>query len=123
MKKLLCALLALCLVLSAFAGCQSKKGGPVPTSAGPNQQNPESPYNKHLVYTMTDADVEKFSADLLALEQLYLQGASIEEIDMAEDALEDLTEFIWLRLPLQKDAQNVFPEMRQSLQAAPRKYR
>ena len=94
MKKLLCALLALCLVLSAFAGCQSKKGEPVPTSAGPNQQNPESPYNKHLVYTMTDADVEKFSADLLALEQLYLQGASIEEIDMAEDALEDLTEFI-----------------------------
>ncbi len=94
MKKLLTLLLALCLILSIFAGCQPTKEEPVPTPTEPLVQDPESPYNKHLVYTMTDADVEKFSTDLLALEQLYLQDASIEEIDAAEDALEELSEFI-----------------------------
>lgn len=98
MKKLLCLLLALCLTLSTFAGCQLEEGEPtptpVPTPTQSTQLEPESPYNKHLAYTMTDADVEKFSTDLLALEQLYLQDASIEEIDKAEDALEDLTEYI-----------------------------
>ena len=96
MKKLLCLLLTLCLILGAFAGCYHQKGtpAPTPTATGPSQQGPESPYNKHLVYTMTDADVEKFSTDLLALEQLYLQDAPIEEIDAAEDALEELSDFI-----------------------------
>lgn len=98
MKKLLCLLMVLCLMLSAFAGCQQEKTEPdptpVPTPTDPPADNPESPYNKHLVYTMTDADAEKFSADLLALEQLYLQDASIAEIDAAEDALEDLSDFI-----------------------------
>ena len=96
MKKLLCILLALCLAFGTLAGCQPEKKKPVSTPAPsePSQQGPESPYNKHLVYTMTDADVEKFSTDLLALEQMYLQDASIEDIDAAEDALEDLTEFI-----------------------------
>ena len=32
--------------------------------------------------------------DLLALEQLYLQDASIEEIDAAEDAIEELSDYI-----------------------------
>jgi len=98
MKKLLCLLMALCLMLSTFAGCQQEKTEPdptpVPTPTDPPADGPESPYNKHLVYTMTDADAEKFSADLLALEQLYLQDASIAEIDAAEDALEDLSDFI-----------------------------
>ena len=96
MKKLLCFLLVLCLILSAFSGCQTEKSASVPTPvpSGSAQQDSESPYNKHLVYTLTDADVEKFSIDLLALEQLYLQGASIEEIDTAEDALEELSDFI-----------------------------
>ena len=96
MKKLLSLLLVLCLILSAFSGCQTEKEAsmPVPRPTGSAQQDSESPYNKHLVYTLTDADVEKFSIDLLALEQLYLQGASIEEIDTAEDALEELSDFI-----------------------------
>ncbi len=96
MKKLLCLLLTLCLVFGAFAGCQPEKEAPTstPVPTEPPQQEPESPYNKHLVYTMTDADVEKFSTDLLALEQLYLNDATIDEIDEAEDAMEDLTEFI-----------------------------
>ena len=71
MKKLLCLLLALCLTLSTFAGCQLEEGEPtptpVPTPTQSTQLEPESPYNKHLAYTMTDADVEKFSTDLLAL--------------------------------------------------------
>lgn len=98
MKKLLCLLLALCLLLGTFAGCRQDNGTPeptpTPTANEPAQQGPESPYNKHLVYTMTDEDVEKFSTDLLALEQLYLQDAPIEEIDAAEDALEELSDFI-----------------------------
>ena len=96
MKKLLSLLLVLCLILSAFSGCQTEKEAsmPVPRPTGSAQQDSESPYNKHLVYTLTDVDVEKFSIDLLALEQLYLQGASIEEIDTAEDALEELSDFI-----------------------------
>lgn len=96
MKKLLCLLMALCLIFGLFAGCQTKTAEPTPTPAptGSEVGNPDSPYNKHLVYTMTDADVDKFCADLLALEQLYLQDAPIEEIDAAEDALEDLSDFI-----------------------------
>lgn len=96
MKKLLCLLMALCLIFGLLAGCQTKTAEPTPTPApiGSEVGNPDSPYNKHLVYKMTDADVDKFCADLLALEQLYLQDAPIEEIDAAEDALEDLSDFI-----------------------------
>ena len=94
MKKLLCLLLVLCMVFGTLAGCQTKAETPSTTPGGSSQQNPESPYNKHLVYTMTEEDVEKFSTDLLALEQLYLQDASIAEIDAAEDTLEDLSDFI-----------------------------
>ncbi len=92
MKKLLCLLLTVCLVFGTLAGCREKIEVHFPTV--PPAQNAENPYNKHLVYTLTDADVEKFSADLLALEQLYLQDASIEEIDEAEDALEELSDYI-----------------------------
>ena len=92
MKKLLCILLVLCLVLGILSGCHINLKLPTPTI--PQIQIPEKTYNKHLVYTLTDAEVEKFSRDLLALEQLYLQDASIEEIDKAEDALEDLSDFI-----------------------------
>ena len=92
MKKILCAFLVLCLCLSVFAGCIPKPQMPTPTE--PQGNVPENPYNKHLVYTMTDADMERFSADLLALEQLYLQDAPIDEIEEAETALEELAEFI-----------------------------
>ncbi len=95
MKKILCLLLALCLSFGVLAGCQVKIPTPIiPETTAPQIVEPESPYNKHLVYTMTDADMEKFSADLLALEQLYLQDAPIEQIEEAETQLEELAEFI-----------------------------
>lgn len=96
MKKLLCLLLVFCLAVGLFTGCQVQKAEPQPTPAptGSSNPEPESGYNKHLVYTLTDSEVEKFSADLLALEQLYLQDASIEEIDAAEDAIEELSDYI-----------------------------
>ncbi len=95
MKKILCLLLALCLSFAVLAGCQVKIPMPVsPETTAPQIVEPENPYNKHLVYTMTDADMEKFFADLLALEQLYLQDAPIEQIEEAETALEELADFI-----------------------------
>lgn len=95
MKKILCVLLVLCLCAGILAGCNLKLPTPViPQTTAPQIDPPENTYNKHLVYTMTDGDMEKFSADLLALEQLYMQDAPIEEIEKAETALEELAEFI-----------------------------
>ena len=95
MKKTLCVLLVFCLCVGILSGCNLKLPTIViPQNTEPQITAPEITYNKHLVYTMTDADMEKFSADLLALEQLYMQDAPIEEIEEAETALEELTAFI-----------------------------
>ncbi len=107
MRKLTALLLALCMALSLFAGCQNAQTPSEPTApptttplaTDPPATDPPVPpvqelYNVHLVYTLTDEEVESFNTQLLALEQLYLNDAPIEQIDAAEDALEELSDYI-----------------------------
>lgn len=101
MKKLIALFLALWMMLSVLPGCN---GNTVPDPT-PSASQPPAPsdsaatddttkYNKHLNYTLTDAQVTDFSAQLAQLEKLYMDNASLEVIDQAEEELEELSEYI-----------------------------
>ena len=100
MHRFLAFLLALCMVLAALCGCE--KATPVQsssevlgTSSVPSSSESAPQWeNEHLIYTLTQMQVDEFYLQFSNLEKLYLDNADLDEIEKAEDALEELSDYI-----------------------------
>lgn len=100
MRRFLALLLALCMVLAALCGCQNATPVQPPsdaqsTSSVPNSSESAPQWeNEHLIYTLSETQVDAFYSQLSNLETLYMNNADLDDIEKAEDALEELAEYI-----------------------------